>query len=268
MYETLVRIHKTLGRPAGFGLQKCHMTTSALQVYHVFVVPLVYPLNALFAWGFVATNTLMQEKHRTIIYRLTGIKSIGMTMDSSILFDLEELMKEVIRAHPYVRAYFGNRKSSPGYNFVFRRLFDLLGHAQFAADFPPLKSRKKRTETVRLWRRFCSYLNWPYINSDERHFGTCYATKIEEFNDGRTVEPGPEELLGLQLQPTQNAPTNADPDSDQLRGGSANLSDEQSNWWTDNTHLCELFCTFDSSHGGFDCGLDNGFDLGLWNPSV
>jgi hypothetical protein len=219
---------------------------------------------------------LVQEKHRTIIFRLTGVRTIGMTIDSSLLYELEELMKSVIAAHPYVRSYFGNRKSSPGYNFVFRRLLDLLGHSKYAADFPPLKSRKKRTETVRLWRRFCSFLNWPYINSDERHFGASYATRVEELSDRRgftttvnQLPATPEQLLGLQLQPTPTeTTTNTDADSDRFRWDSPHFSDGSSEGWQDNTELCELFRSFDSALCGADCGPDYGDFSGLWQPGL
>jgi hypothetical protein len=79
----------------------------------------------------------------------------------------------------------GRRHSFISYNFVFRRLFDLLGCSHLGADFPPLKSKRKREDIISIWLTLIRYLRWPYINSDARLFGAAHAIDIFGL-DGRS----------------------------------------------------------------------------------
>lgn len=207
----------------------------------------------------------MQEKYRTLIYRITGVKSVGMLVDESLGVELEELHNRLLFAYTYVRPHFAGRKSSLGYNFVFRRLFDLLGHWEYGADFPPLKSRKKRLETVRLWRLFCAHLDWPYVNSDERLFGASYAVRPEELN-GRGTRVARKQL---RVQPVQSdtTPTSASPhpqSSDyQLRWGSADGSSSSGDWWSDDADMHDVFAALCRFGTCSDCGTDDEFADGI-----
>ena len=111
------------------------------------------------------------EKWLTIRYQLTGIKSGGQkapdwlpTMLQDMFAQLEEPFERRVRM-------FGGRYSFPSYNFVFRRLFDLVGLSWFGLDFPPLKNAHKRKTIVAIWLQLTDYLGWPYINQDPVLFG-------------------------------------------------------------------------------------------------
>lgn len=74
----------------------------------------------------------------------------------------------------------GGRHSWIGYNFCFRRFFDLLDMSHHNVDFPPLKSKKKRQEVTSYWLRILSFTKWPYIDTDADYFGEQFRTDIRE----------------------------------------------------------------------------------------
>lgn len=75
----------------------------------------------------------------------------------------------------------GARYSMISYNFIFRRLFDLLGLSWLGVDFPPLKNEGKRRKLIAFWVRMTTFLRWPYVNSDAELFGQ------EFYVDAQTV---------------------------------------------------------------------------------
>ncbi|MGB0548745.1 MAG: hypothetical protein ACPGR8_06385 [Limisphaerales bacterium] len=114
------------------------------------------------------------EKWLTIRYILTGEPSYGYYFGDVIAPYLKEMFAKL--QQPFEQTVRTRRKrySFISYNFVFRRLFDLLGFPEFGEDFPPLCGAAKRVELVALWLRMMNFLNWPYINSDRENFGIEY----------------------------------------------------------------------------------------------
>lgn len=252
------------------------MTASTTQVNHVFCMPLMIPFHTLFLWWFESTNTCMQERYRSVRWRIWGIRSIGMDVDDSIAVELEELFDAVLRAFPYVKSRFGRRKSSPGYNFVFRRLLDLLGHTSLGVDFPPLKSRKKRSDAVRLWRAFCAHLNWPYVNSDGKLFGAAYTVGVEEFDRGRRGTLITDSECVQQLRTDISAPSGHDARgtqdtescSDRLRRECDECEGAQFTWWEDIPPVPEFLFARDSFTTDGDSWPSDGDNYRLWEPCV
>lgn len=118
------------------------------------------------------------EKFLTIRYRLCGVKSFGAEAPGWLIEEMKSMFRQLEIPFDRIVRRRGSRYSFPNYNFVIRRLFDLLGCPNFGLDFPPLKSNKKRIEIVAIWISLVRFLNWPYINSDGNLFGSKYHTPI------------------------------------------------------------------------------------------
>lgn len=138
----------------------------------------VHELVELVLGRFVATLTLVQEKFLTIRHFLCGKRSEGQRATELLVVHLKSMFAalQVPFANCCVAA--GKRYSFISYNFVFRRLFDLLGVSHFGIDFPPLKSRRKREDILCIWSKMISYLKWPYLNSDGDLFGDEYSSSL------------------------------------------------------------------------------------------
>lgn len=118
----------------------------------------------------------MQEKFLTIRRLLCGIHSFGYGASEELVeflkhcFRLLQVPFDMLIRAEKIRYSFIN------YNFLFRRFFDLYGCPHYGVDFPPLKSKKKREDTIILYLKLIAYTKWPYINSDGALFGNAYDT--------------------------------------------------------------------------------------------
>lgn len=114
------------------------------------------------------------EKWLTIRHFLTGEPSYGYYFGDVMAPHLKEMFAKLQQPFEMTVRTRRKRYSFISYNFVFRRLFDLLGFPEFGEDFPPLCGAAKRVELVALWLNMMSFLNWPYLNSDCENFGIEY----------------------------------------------------------------------------------------------
>lgn len=110
------------------------------------------------------------EKWLTIRFRLCGVASFGVSARDTLDFDLKSKFEQVHRTALQLGRH-DRRISLISYNFIFRRIFDLLGVSDYGLDFPPLKNHNKRVELVGHWLAYIKFLNWPYLNSDGSNFG-------------------------------------------------------------------------------------------------
>ena len=62
---------------------------------------------------------------------------------------------------PFAQLKPESRKNFLNYNYVFVRLFDLLGVPEFCCFFPLIKSKSKLNALDQQWVNICSELNWP-----------------------------------------------------------------------------------------------------------
>lgn len=62
------------------------------------------------------------------------------------------------------------RHSFLNYNFVVRRLLEMINWRDAIVDWPPLKTQSKQRFLVKWWRAICDEANWPYVNSDRQAF--------------------------------------------------------------------------------------------------
>lgn len=109
------------------------------------------------------------EKWLTLRYLLGGRKSRGTYASERVVREVRSLLVHVLSAFK-ARVKGKGRYSIININFLFRRVFDLLGISWFAIDFPPLKTEAKRIKLVQMWVDCCDFLNWPYINNDQVTF--------------------------------------------------------------------------------------------------
>lgn len=124
------------------------------------------------------------EKWLTIRSRLCGVDSYGVNappeLDETLKARFEEVHRTALRLGQRDK-----RISLISYNFIIRRIFDLIGCSRYGLDFPPLKNHSKRVELVGHWMAYISFLNWPYINSDADNFGSDFvvdtATAVRRF---------------------------------------------------------------------------------------
>ena len=121
----------------------------------------------------------------TIRYLLCGVPSLGLKAPDDLIFELKRLFGLLQVPFETVIRTEGVRYSFINYNFCFRRFFDLLGVPHYSRDFPPLKSKKKREDTIWLWLKIIDFLKWPYLNSDGRTFGSEFETRISDLRARR-----------------------------------------------------------------------------------
>jgi hypothetical protein len=58
-----------------------------------------------------------------------------------------------------------DRKNFLNNNYVFHKLFELLGYDQFLPYFNYLKSREKLQEHDEIWKKICEYNKWEFYPS-------------------------------------------------------------------------------------------------------
>ena len=127
----------------------------------------------------------------------------------------------------------GERYSMISYNFVLRRLLDMIGCSDLGIDFPPLKDKGKRIKLVVWWLRMIKHLRWPYINSDGQLFGDEYFVDIFKLEvDGKQCVS-----RGEQRQPRRKAGerNTQDPETECV----ATAEDETEQWVADLVTLAE-----------------------------
>lgn len=110
------------------------------------------------------------EKWLTIREMLDLKESMGVFVPESAVHDLRRLFAQIkVPVETKIKGVNG-RRSFPNYNFVFRRLLELIGLRDAVVDFPPLKTKPKRHNLEAMWRVICAENGWPYINTDAEHF--------------------------------------------------------------------------------------------------
>lgn len=129
------------------------------------------------------------EKFLTIRLALCGRGSLGLHINDLLVLRLRELFKQLQVPFAQLAARTRRRHSFISYNFVFRRLFDLLRCSHLGADFPPLKSKKKREDITSIWVGLIEYLQWPYLNSDAALFGASHAVCLGSLNRRSAPRP-------------------------------------------------------------------------------
>ena len=141
-------------------------------------------VQQFFVW-FVPANALMQEKFLTIRRVLCGINSLGSTINDDFVDVLKDMFAALQIPFESIVRQEGVRYSFLNYNFLFRRFFDLCNRSHYGKDFAPLKSKKKREETILLYLRLLEVVRWPYINTDGTLFGTEYHTDVAQLTKRR-----------------------------------------------------------------------------------
>lgn len=126
------------------------------------------------------------EKYFSIRKHLCHMDSTGLNVDGDLLMFLHERFAALQAPFNLFVRSDGVRYSFPNYNFCLRRLFDLYGTPECCWDFPPLKSKRKREDIVHMWLKLVRYLQWPYINSDGKHWGSAYHTDIVQLANRRS----------------------------------------------------------------------------------
>lgn len=102
----------------------------------------------------------MQEKFLSIRRLLSGIRSLGHHASEELVeflrdrFNDLQIPFEILVRSDRVRYSFLN------YNFLFRRFFDLAGCSHYGIEFPPLKSKKKREDTIVLYLKLIQFTKW------------------------------------------------------------------------------------------------------------
>jgi len=211
----------------------------------------LHPLVQLFPWWSVATHALVQEKFLTIRLALCGRGSLGLRVNEVLILSLKQLFERLQVPFAQLAERTGRRHSFISYNFVFRRLFDLLGCSHLGADFPPLKSKKKREDIISIWLGLITYLQWPYLNSDAQLFGSGHAVDLAALYHRRGPAPQPARKRAKTSAHAQHG-------SDRFRRTCASGASECSARGQDHAvvpDVCAALCGTD------DCGtrgLDNG----------
>jgi polyhydroxyalkanoate synthesis regulator phasin len=96
-----------------------------------------------------------------IINKLNGLPPPTLTRE--LEDKLRQLFKEV--QEPFKMFKPPNRKNFINNNYVFHKLFELLGYDEFLPYFSYLKSREKLQEHDELWKKICEYNRWEYHSS-------------------------------------------------------------------------------------------------------
>ena len=174
---TLSRHAKRACRSVGARLQQ-HKLAAGAKLHAGRSCKFLCPFLERLVRGFHSTNTSRQEKFLTIRWLLTGERSSGVNVSENFVARLKQLFSRLQDPFTQIVKPCRARYSFLNYNFVFRRLFDLLGAPHLGRNFPPLKSRRKREDIIQLWLCICIALKWPYVNSDEKLFGAEHACRI------------------------------------------------------------------------------------------
>lgn len=105
---------------------------------------------------------------------LCGVVSLGYNVDEELVDFLKSCFSQI--QHPFEKyvQQAGARYSLINYNSLFRRFFELWGAPYLGADFPPLKSKRKREESIVAYLYCLEETKWPYLDSDEELFGEEY----------------------------------------------------------------------------------------------
>jgi hypothetical protein len=198
----------------------------------------------------------LQEKFLTIRLQLCGRGSLGLRINDYLVLRLKELFKQLQVPFAQLAERTGRRHSFISYNFVFRRLFDLLGCSHLGADFPPLKSRKKREDIVSIWIDLIIYLRWPYLNSDAQLYGASHAIEVFALQHNRGA-----------AQPPRKRARKSDPvDSNhRLRQPRASGASEPHTWGDSDAGLLELCAALYSAARVRAGGAGDGDCVGLGN---
>ena len=97
------------------------------------------------------------EKWLQIIWQIAGVRPPS--PPQRILMKLDVMF--VAMQAPFAQLKPESRKNFLNYNYVFVRLFDLLGVPEFCCFFPLIKSKSKLNALDQQWVNICSELNWP-----------------------------------------------------------------------------------------------------------
>lgn len=102
----------------------------------------------------------MQEKFLSIRRILSGIRSLGHYASEELVEFLRDRFKDLQIPFEFLVRQDGVRYSFLNYNFLFRRFFDLYGVSHYGVEFPPLKSKKKREDTIVLYMKLIEFTKW------------------------------------------------------------------------------------------------------------
>ena len=96
------------------------------------------------------------EKWLSIVWHVTDARPPPLTQRVMIKLDLMFIALQ----GPFSRCKSENRKNFLNYNYVFNRLFALLGLPEYGMFFPLIKSKSKIAALDDTWYRMCQELGW------------------------------------------------------------------------------------------------------------
>ena len=96
------------------------------------------------------------EKWLSIIWHIAGVRPPPLSQKIMIKLDLMFIALQ----GPFARCKPDHRKNFLNYNYVFNRLFDLLGLPEYNMFFPLIKSKSKIKALDETWERMCLELGW------------------------------------------------------------------------------------------------------------
>jgi hypothetical protein len=81
--------------------------------------------------------------------------------------ELEDQLRNMFKMiqYPFLVHAPASRKNFLSYSFCLHKLVQLLGHDEYLASFPLLKSIEKRAAQDDIWRKICADLGWQFIPS-------------------------------------------------------------------------------------------------------
>lgn len=96
-----------------------------------------------------------------IINKLNGLPPPTLTRE------LEDKLRQLFREvqEPFKMFKPKGRKNFINNNYVFHKLFELLGYDEFLPYFTYLKSREKLQEHDEIWKKICEYNKWEFVPS-------------------------------------------------------------------------------------------------------
>ena len=97
------------------------------------------------------------EKWLQIIWQIAGVRPP--LCSQRVLMKLDVMFMAM--QNPFARLKPESRKNFLNYNYVFARLFDLLGVQEYCCFFPLIKSRSKLQSLNNQWEAICNDLGWP-----------------------------------------------------------------------------------------------------------